>query len=229
MRTSLAGLLAVSVIAVSAPALAAQRNFPVGNFSEVVLTGSTDVHVKVGGAAAVSATGADADLDRMDIRVEGNRLLIGTKKGSWSWTSRDGVDVYVTVPALTAAIISGSGDMDIDRVSGPFSGRVSGSGDMEVAKVNAPTLNLAISGSGDIGVAAGTCGTGTYATTGSGDIDAGNVRCTTVAATVTGSGDIDGFATGTATLRVTGSGDIEVKGGARCTTSTTGSGTTRCS
>ena len=163
------------------------------------------------------------------IEFPDNRLLIGTKKGSWSWTSRDGVDVYVTVPALTAAIISGSGDMDIDRVSGPFSGRVSGSGDMEVAKVNAPTLNLAISGSGDIGVAAGTCGTGTYATTGSGDIDAGNVRCTTVAATVTGSGDIDGFATGTATLRVTGSGDIEVKGGARCTTSTTGSGTTRCS
>lgn len=230
MRTSFAGLLAISVLAVSAaPALAAERRFPVGDFSEIILTGSPDVKVRVGGGAGVSATGAEADLDRLDIRVEGKRLLIGTKKGSGSWSSREGVDVFVTAPALSAAVISGSGDMKIDRVSGSFNGRVSGSGDMEVASIDAPTLNLSVSGSGDIDLGGGRCGTGSFATTGSGDIDAGKVQCRTVAASVTGSGDIDAFATDTAALRVTGSGNIEVKGGARCATSTTGSGTTRCS
>ncbi len=225
MRTSLAIILAIT----AAPAFAAERNFPVTDFDQIVLAGSTDITVTTGSRASVVAVGADADLDRMDIRVEGNRLLVGTKRGNWNWTTREGVKLRVTVPNLSAATISGSGDMDINRVTGPFSGRVSGSGDLSIASVDAATLNLAISGSGEIEAASGRCGTGSYSTTGSGDIEASKVRCETLTATVTGSGNIDGQATGTAKLRVTGSGNISVIGGARCTTSTTGSGTTRCS
>ncbi|WP_181160022.1 head GIN domain-containing protein [Sandaracinobacter neustonicus] len=198
------------------------------DFSEIVLAGSTDVTVTTGGRASVVATGADADLDRMDIRVDGKRLLIGTKPGKWNWSSRDGVKVRVSVPALNAATISGSGDIDVDRVNGPFAGRISGSGEMDLHTVNAPTLSLSISGSGDIS-AAGRCGTGSLSVTGSGDIDASRLTCETLTATTTGSGDIDARATGTADLRVTGSGDITVAGGARCTSKATGSGTTRCS
>lgn len=230
MRTSLATILIMAAMpAFAAPALAAERSFPVSAFEQIVLSGSTDVTVTTGGRASVVAVGADADLDRMDIRVDGNRLLIGTKRGNWSWTTREGVKVRVTVPSLTAATISGSGDIDVDRVKGPFSGRVSGSGDIGIGAVEATTLNLGISGSGDIDLGSGRCTSGTFSTTGSGDIDAANVRCDTLAATVTGSGNIDGQATQTATLRVTGSGNVKVTGGARCTTSTTGSGTTRCS
>lgn len=225
MRTSLAILFALT----AAPALAAERNFPVSDFDQVVLSGSTNVEVTTGGRLSVVAEGADADLDRMDIRVDGNRLLIGTKRGNWTWSSRNGVKVRVSVPNLSGAVISGSGEMDINRVRGPFSGRVSGSGDLSVASVEATSLNLAISGSGDIDIGGGRCTTGSFATTGSGDIDAGKVRCETVTATVTGSGNIDGQATQTATLKVTGSGNVRITGGARCTTSTTGSGTTRCS
>lgn len=228
MRTSLAIILGISALA-STPALAAQRNFPVGDFDQIILSGSPDVVVKVGSRASVSGVGADADLDRMDIKVDGRRLIIDTKNGNWNWTRREGVDIHVTVPSLAAAAISGSGDMEIDQVKGPFTGRISGSGDMEIGTLDSPTLALSISGSGDIDAKAGSCGTATFSTTGSGDIDAANVRCTGVSATVTGSGSIDGQASGTATLRVTGSGDITVTGGARCTTSSTGSGTTRCS
>lgn len=210
-----------------APALAAERSFPVGAFSEVVLTGSPDVEVETGVTPSVVASGEAADLDRLDIRVEGNRLLIGTKPGSWSWSSRKGLAIRVSAKSLTAAVISGSGDMRVDRLQGAATGRVSGSGDLTVGTVDATTLTLALSGSGDVS-AAGRCTTGSLSISGSGDINASGLTCQTLTARVSGSGDIAAAATGTAELSVTGSGNITLTGGARCTTRSTGSGTIRC-
>lgn len=213
----------------AAPALAAERSFSVGTFSEVVLSGSPDVVVTTGRPHSVVAEGETADLDRLDIKVEGNRLIIATKSGNWNWGSRKGVTVRVSAPNLSGAAISGSGDMQVGPVTGDFSGRISGSGDMQVASVDAPSLALSISGSGDMMVGGGRCGAGTIATTGSGDVDASRVRCETLSVATTGSGDVVAQATGTASLRTTGSGDIRVTGGARCTTRSTGSGNTACS
>jgi hypothetical protein len=220
-------ILLTTLIAAS-PALAAERRFPVTGFEKVVLSGSPDVDVRVGPAPSVVATGEAADLDRLDIKVENGALVIGTKPGSWSWSSRKGVYIAVTTPAISAATISGSGDMKVDRVKGgPFAGRVSGSGDLTLPALSVTTLSLSISGSGTV-TAAGTCSSGEIRVTGSGDVDAAGLTCGTLTAAVTGSGDVEARVTQTADLRVTGSGNITTAGGARCTTSTTGSGTIRC-
>lgn len=220
--------LAILPALFATPVLAAERSFPVGAFSEVVLSGSPDVTVTTGTAHMVRAEGADVDLDRLDIRVVGARLVIATKSGSWNRGSREGVTVRVSVPNLSAASISGSGDMQVGPVKGDFDGHISGSGDLTVASVDAPVLRLSISGSGDLSVGGGRCGTGTYFATGSGDIGAAGVRCETLTVSATGSGDIAAQATGTASLRTTGSGDIRVTGGARCATRSTGSGNMSC-
>ena len=220
--------LALLLTFAAAPAVAAERRFPVSDFTEIVLAGSPDVTVATGGRPSVVASGEAAELDRLDIRVDGKRLLIGTKPGRWTGSRKADVKIRVSTAAVSAAVISGSGSILIDRVRGPFSGRISGSGEMDLPSVDSPGLTLAISGSGDMDVA-GRCGTGNFAISGSGDIDATALTCTDLTATTTGSGDIEARATGTATLRVTGSGDITVTGGARCTSRSTGSGTTRCS
>lgn len=220
--------LALLLTFAAAPAVAAERRFPVSDFSEIVLAGSPDVTVTTGGRPSVVAAGEAAELDRLDIRVDGKRLLIGTKPGRWTGSRKEDVKIRVSTAVVSAAVISGSGSILIDRVRGPFSGRISGSGEMDLPSVDSPSLTLAISGSGDMDVA-GRCGTGNFAISGSGDIDATALTCTDLTATTTGSGDIEARATGTATLRVTGSGDITVTGGARCTSRSTGSGTTRCS
>jgi hypothetical protein len=225
MRLPLALILAASL---ASPALAADRSFPVGAFEKLILSGSPDVDVRVGPAASVVATGDAADLDRLDIRVEGDTLVIGTKRGSWSWSSRKGVRIAVTTPKISGAVISGSGDMAIDRVKGPFSGRISGAGDMRLPSLDTSTLALAISGSGTM-LAGGSCGSGEIRISGSGDIDATRLTCTSLQVAITGSGNVNARATGTANLKVTGSGNIALAGGARCTTSSTGSGTIRCS
>jgi hypothetical protein len=233
LRTSLvrrsSAFLAILPMLLSTPALAAERSFSVGAFNEVVLSGSMDVVVTTGAAHSVRAEGADADLDRLDIRVKGDALVIATKPGSWNWSSRDKVTVRVSAPNLSGASISGSGDMQVGAVKGDFSAHISGSGDMAVASVDAPALALSTSGSGDMMISGGRCGAGSISTTGSGDIDASRVRCETLSISTTGSGDVAAQATGTATLRTTGSGDIRVTGGARCTTRSSGSGNTACS
>lgn len=210
------------------PALAAERSFAVGTFSEVVLSGSMDVVVTTGAAHSVRAEGADADLDRLDIKVKGDALVIDTKPGSWNWGSRNRVTVRVSAPNVSGAAISGSGDMQVGPTKGDFSGRISGSGDLTVASVDAPALSLSISGSGDIALGRGRCGTAKFATSGSGDIDASGVRCETLTVSTSGSGDVAAQATGTATLRTSGSGDISLTGGARCTSRSSGSGTISC-
>jgi hypothetical protein len=228
IRRSSAALAILPVI-LSVPALAAERSFSVGAFDAVVLSGSPDVMVTTGAGHSVRAQGAEADLDRLDIKVEGGRLIIATKPGSWNWSSREGVTVRVSAPNLSAASISGSGDMQVGPVKGNFAGRISGSGDMQIAAVDAPTLSLSISGSGDMMVSGGRCRAGNLSTTGSGDIDAARVQCETLSVSSTGSGDVAAQASGTANLSTTGSGDIRVTGGARCTTRSTGSGSTSCS
>ncbi len=226
MRTIAAAIAAATLAA--NPAAAADRSFPVTGFTSIVSEGAADVDVRTGVAPSLVATGDAQDLERLDIRVEDNVLRIGTKRGMGGWSyGRKGVRIAVTTPSLAGAVISGSGDMSVDRVRGPFSGRISGSGDMTLPSLQAGTLALAISGSGTM-QAAGSCTTGSIKVSGSGNVDAASLECGTLEVAVTGSGNVSANATKTAALSVTGSGNIRVAGGARCTTATTGSGTIRC-
>lgn len=219
--------LAAVMLLVATPAVAEERNFPVSAFDRLDLRGSADVDVRKGAALSVVATGEAEDIDRLDIRVDGGQLVIGTKPGKWNWSSRKGVRVIVTTPGLAAATLSGSGNVAVDRIDGGFNGTISGSGNMRLPSVNSPTFGLLISGSGEVS-AAGQCGDGKIHVSGSGNVEAASLRCTTMRVTVSGSGNVDAMATGTADLSISGSGNIKLAGGARCTTRTSGSGTVRC-
>ncbi len=224
MRLSLA--LILSTLLTAPPVLAAERSFAISAFDRVDLEGSADVDIRTGLAPSVLATGEDKQLERLDIRVENGVLRIGQKRGSQGWGGKP-VRVAVTTGSLLSATLSGSGNMGVDRVTGPFSGRVSGSGTMLLPDLKASSLSLGISGAGDI-KGAGSCDDAVVRLTGSGTIDASRLQCATLRVAVTGSGNVKARATGTADLAITGSGNIDVTGGARCTTRTTGSGTTRC-
>lgn len=222
-------LAAVALIA-AVPVAAAERSFPVGDFAGLALAGSPDVTVTTGRAASVRASGSDAALDRLDIRVENGTLKIGTKRGvDWSWRDHGRVTIAVTVPMLDAVDVAGSGDVVVDRVKAPrFSGSISGSGSLTLAALDADATNFAVAGSGSV-TAAGRCGAGSVKVAGSGDLKLAGLKCATLSASVAGSGSVDAFATQTATLATMGSGDIRLTGGARCTVSTAGSGKAHCS
>ena len=123
--------------------------------------------------ASIRAEGDAETLDRLEITDEGGQLHIGLRNstGSWfSWGHHRSVTVHVTVPALAAASITGSGDMRIDRVQGPaFAGSVTGSGDLTIAALTADEASFTVTGSGDI-TAAGRAQPGERSVVGSGDL-----------------------------------------------------------
>lgn len=209
---------------------AVRRDFPVGAFDRISLAGGHDVIVTVGGAPSVRAQGDAKLIDRLDIKVEGGELGIGSKE-KWSMGlkgHRGKVTIHVTVPSLTAAQIAGSGDIKVDKVVGEsFKGGIGGSGDLHIAALQVKDARFAIGGSGGIR-ATGTAETADVSVAGSGDLSLEQLEIRRAKVSIAGSGDIRARATETAEISVVGSGDVTVAGGAKCTISKMGSGDARC-
>lgn len=209
-----------------------RRGFTVGAFDSVGLAGSHDVIVTVGGAQSVRAEGDPKILEKLDIRVEGTTLKIGTQKG-FSWSSgfmrnRRPVTVYVTVPSLNAAAVAGSGDIKIDKVEGErFKGAVAGSGDLQIAAMRVGGAEFAVAGSGDVR-ASGSAQRVTAKLAGSGDVDLSGLEARDAEVSLAGSGDVRARATGTANISIMGSGDVSMAGGAQCSIKKRGSGEVMC-
>ncbi|HYI43008.1 MAG TPA: head GIN domain-containing protein [Sphingomicrobium sp.] len=209
-----------------------QRDFQLAGFDAIGSAGAQDVIVTVGGQHAVRAEGDAEVLERLELKVEGGTLKIGTKKDS-SWSVGWGEDrpktrIFVTMPAIRSAAVAGSGDMRINRAQGDrFEASIAGSGDIEVGQVQVSEAKFSVAGSGNI-KAAGTAQRSSASVAGSGDIDTSGVQVRMASVSVAGSGDVRIHASETADVSIVGSGDVEVAGPARCTISKRGSGDVRC-
>jgi hypothetical protein len=210
----------------------ARRDFQVGEFRSVSLTGSPDVVVTVGGAPSVRAEGDARLVERLEIRVENGDLRIGyreSKNWNFGWSRDRHATVHVTVPALEAAALTGSGDIRIDRVQGPrFAAAVSGSGDIEVGQIRAEEASFTVAGSGAIR-AGGTAQRSNVNLAGSGDIELSRLESRDAVVSLAGSGDVTARATQTARVSLMGSGDVTIVGPARCQIEKRGPGDVHCS
>jgi hypothetical protein len=207
------------------------KDFAVGAFDRISLTGSPDVIVAVGGAPSVRAEGDSKLLERLEIRVEDGVLRIGYKKGNWSlgWRKDHGpVTVHVSAPAIRGAEVAGSGDIKIDKVvADDFAGDIAGSGEIQLASLRARNASFSIAGSGGV-TASGTSETAEFEIAGSGDVRAGGLQVRSAKVSIAGSGNVETRATQSADVDIMGSGDVVVSGGAKCNVSKTGSGNVRC-
>ena len=205
-----------------------QRSFNLAGFDSVSLAGPHDVVIKVGGAHSVRAEGGSAVLDRLEMKIEGRNLEIGTKRGNWSFRNAPKTTIYITMPAIRAAAIAGSGDMKIDRAEGQdFAASIGGSGNIEVAALRVGEANFSIAGSGDIR-AKGTSGRSKVSIAGSGDVDASSLESRSADVSIVGSGNVRARAMETADVSIMGSGDVDISGSAKCSVHKMGSGGARC-
>jgi hypothetical protein len=211
---------------------AVNRNFQVGAFDRIAVSGPYDVTVRTGGQPGVTARGGQAVLDETEVVVENGELRIrprGRKNFRWTWGGDNQVRMTVTAASIRGATIAGSGGIDIDRASGgDFKGEVAGSGDLAIGAVEAGAAEFSIAGSGGVR-AGGKVAKLDVSIAGSGDVDLSALTATDASVSIAGSGNVRTRATGSADVSVMGSGDVEVTGGARCSISKHGSGDVRCS
>lgn len=238
MRKLIVAAFLVGVSAVSAacaakadadPGAMAARTFQVGDFKRIESAGSYDVTVRTGAAPSVRAEGPQKVLDRLEVKVVGDQLVIRPKGGrTINWGRTRPIKVAVTVPELHGAAIAGSGTMSVDKVVADlFRGEISGSGDLSLPQVRARAVEFDIAGSGSARVA-GQADAAKYSIAGAGDVDASKLRSRDVRLTIAGSGAVDAFATSTVRGEIMGSGDVRISGGAKCSVDKLGSGSIKC-
>lgn len=183
----------------------------VGAFSTLRLDSSVDVQAHQGATPSVTVHADDNIAPLVETTVEGDMLVVRMKKGA-NYTTHHKVVVDVVFTTLTAVQQRGSGDLHIDKISGPkFESSIAGSGDLAIDSAQVGAFALSIAGSGDV-VIAGTADEARFGIAGSGDINARNFPAKKVSVSISGSGDAHVNATETLEAKVAGSGDVTYSG-----------------
>lgn len=205
------------------------RTFPVTGFDAVDLRGADDVAVHLGKTFSVTAQGPSEALDTLRIDRKRNTLQIDRRdSGSGTWDHDAKIKIFVTLPRLAAASVTGSGDMTVDRVVGSeLRAAVAGSGSLDLRDVRIETLEAKIAGSGDLR-AAGTANTLSLSVAGSGSVAAKRLTARTASVSIAGSGNVEAMVDGDASVSMMGSGNVDLGGRAKCTVEKMGSGSVRC-
>ncbi|MGA1798346.1 head GIN domain-containing protein [Sphingomonas sp. 4RDLI-65] len=205
------------------------RTYQVAGFNGIDLRGSDDVDVRVGTGFSIRAEGPSEQLDRLRIDRDGDTLDIGRKNGTnFGWSKGAKVKVYVTLPRLTEANVSGSGNMAVDRVEGGgFKGGIAGSGNLDIAAIQVDDAQFSIAGSGTAR-ASGTARDLKVEIAGSGDVDGSKLQAQSAKIEIAGSGSVRAIVNGPASVDMMGSGDVDLGPNSRCKTSKMGSGKVRC-
>jgi hypothetical protein len=164
----------------------------VPSFTAVELAGSNEIRVTVGGEQAVVVHADDNLVGLVTTRVEGGTLVVGTRG---SFATRVPMRLEVTVPAIDAVVLSGSGVVSVDGV-------------------DADRLAVRVPGSGVLSVR-GTAGQLVVDLSGSGDVWLQELHARDVVATLSGSGQVHVHATGSLAASVPGSGVIVYGGNPR--------------
>lgn len=224
----------------------------VRTFSEidgVSLLGSGDVSITLGNKEKITIH-AHADLiPYLLTENKDGTLYIGKRKKGWKKYRRFNENVHydLVVKELTHISVSGSGDIDAEKLSGgKCSVKIAGSGNIEVDQIQADKLKINISGSGDIdidnlsadilGVSINGSGDINLAgkadeldgtISGSGDFTANKLKSKNVSINIYGSGDARVWATEALEVHVSGSGDVTYHGNPTVNSRVTGSGDIR--
>lgn len=195
----------------------------VEDFDRIVLSGSGEVILTQDDGVSLTLETDDNVMEFVRTEVNGGTLELGFVPGQ-TMISPTQLTFYVVVEDLSGLTISGSGDIEADRLAADrLEITVSGSGDVVITDLQAESLDLLITGSGDIDLT-GAAGTQTLTISGSGMYRAGDVCSPAVDVTISGSGEAVVCATETLDADISGSGSVNYYGFPSVTASGAGSG-----
>lgn len=198
------------------------KNLDLEKFDAVGLQISGDLYLKQGNTQSVRIEGQQNILDNIKTEVTDGYWKIKFDKPV---RKHDKLKVYITLPNLTAARVSGAGDIIGENKFtglGDLALSISGSGNVKFA-AEAASIELRISGSGDMEID-GSAATLQLGISGSGDIDAYSLTAKKCNVRISGSGDCKINVTDNLEAKISGSGDIQYKGRPRITSKISGSG-----
>ena len=225
MRTlSLLAVLA-GTLASAAPASAATRNFGIRSFEKIRVEGPYLVRLKTGVAPFARAKGSQAALDRIDLEMRGNVLLVraGPFDRNPSAAALSPVEIELGTHDLTSAWLNGAGTLQIDKIRGlSFDVSVQGSGAMGIARADVDHLRVAVSGTA-AAIIAGKAPRLTTTVRGISTLDAGALQIKEAVIGAEGAATVKAHVTDTAKLDASGPATITLTGDPACIAKLAGS------
>jgi len=209
-----AGLLAVAAVAavcLAQPARADTKSYNLSGFTEIAASAGVDVVVKQGPFSIV-ATGNKDDIARLDIRLDGSKLVV-THRSSISWFGHAERNlVTVTAPTWAGITASSGSDLDADGLNLDDL-RVAASGGADIRAVGLATkgLNVTVSGGADVKLS-GNCTVLKVEASGGGDYKGGEMKCQTAEVRASGGADADAWASTSAKGHASSGADIRFRG-----------------
>jgi hypothetical protein len=234
MKKNIAITLFALFISVSFAFAQKRETRNVDAFTKIVFRTPGKLYFKLGSPQKVEIEGKEDLLKKINIEVEGSRLVIDMEEKwfNWNWDNDDEIKVYVTVENINAISVSGSGDVigetkltanDLDlKVSGSgnltseidakgkVNADVSGSGEIEL-KGKCTSFESHVSGSGKIALNANVSDEASFSVSGSGKIQASGTA-NEVKTHISGSGKVmaANLETKKCDVHISGSGDVEI-------------------
>ena len=177
------------------------KTFELDAYTAIELSVAADMRVSIGKPTPLTIEADDNILPLIKVEVVDGSLKISTKH---NFSTKDSPNITVTVAALNAVAVTGSGDM-------------------HVTKIDNEELIASATGAADLHLS-GKTNTLTLAATGSADVEAYELDSRDAKVTLTGASDANISVDGSLTVTIVGAGDLNYKGDAKVTQAIVGSG-----
>ncbi len=198
------------------------KTLDVDNFKGITLAFSATVYLTQGDTYSVKVEGQENIIDNIETEVRDGHWKI---KFDENVGRHDKLTLWITMPTLNKAAISGSGALKGETVFRDLNEvdvSISGSGDIQL-ELEANSVNTRISGSGDIRLR-GSATAHRVKISGSGDVDTVDLRSQETSVRISGSGDCRVHAEESLEVSTSGSGDVYYSGRPRVSAKVSGSG-----
>lgn len=215
------------------PAIADQRSFAIGSFDRVRIDGPFRVIVTLGASPRGTAEGDAQAIGDLDVRVDGNMLIVRAGVSGWGERGGDGRQsapvVRVSTQAIRSVVTTGAAQVS---VGGPFKGQrldlaLTGSGTLAAPTIDADQLFATILGSGTMTLG-GRAAKVRLTTSGTATITAPALVADDLTVRLDGSGAIEAQARYTASVTTSGLGGVTVYGKPACTVNAVAGGPVSC-
>jgi hypothetical protein len=147
-------VLAIASLPAGAAPPTSTRNYSVTSFDRIRIDGPYQVQLTTNVAPFARASGSQASLDAVVLKVEGRTLIIREGSGGWGGYAGEGrgpVTIEVGTHDLSTAWINGAGGLGIDRVKGlSFDLAIQGSGIARIDSADVDQMKVGISGAGGV-------------------------------------------------------------------------------
>ena len=218
-----------ALLLLAAPAGAAERNYSVTSFDRVRVDGPYQVTLTTDVAPFAKASGSQASLDGVSVKVEGRTLIVrADTSGGWGGYPGEGrgpVTITIGTHDLSTAWVNGAGALFIDKVKGlSFDLAIQGSGIARIDSADVDQLRVGLSGSAGSRIA-GRALKLTATVRGSSSLDAEALAVKDAVIGAEGPATVRANISGTAKVDALGLASVALAGSPSCETKTQGSST----